>query len=203
MKKVLFSVVFVVVSLYSLSSQADGGGSFQFLQGEGDFGKTGTVDYFWSREKFSGYGFYDKFENGPTQYFTEHSLYYSVSKRFFLAGEVTQSEFGDIQKVGAGVNLSDFVSPVLPFSFFQVSYFAKSWGATAEQTTIVWQSKKLTLSENVSVYLSGFANILDHGPNFAQSQLWFAFGSSKFEVGLESERFGRAVNTSLALKYNF
>ncbi len=202
MKKVLCKAFIVVLFFVPIFAQADVGGNFQLLQGEGNFGKTGTLEYVWSEGKFSGYGFYDRIENGPTQYFTEHAMYYSLSEHFYLAGEVTKSAFGDVQKVGAGVNLTDFLIPSLPVDFFTVRYYAKAWGAREEQVEIVWQSKKFMLSDSIGFYMSGFANILDDGPNFTQPQAWFTFGSSKFEIGFEFEQFGNTKNTSFAFKYN-
>jgi hypothetical protein len=202
MKNVLFCSL-IVFLFCSTSAHADVGGDFQFLKGEGGFGETGTVEYFWSEGKFSGYGFYDSLRSTPLRYFTEHAVYYSLSERFYLASEVTQHGFGTFQKAGFGFSLGDLLATTVPLDVLEVRYYGKAWGASEEQVEVVWSSRQFRVSDGIGMYFSGFANIPDHGSIFTQPQLWFTLGSSKIEVGLEYEQWGKTKNTSLAFKYNF
>lgn len=197
-------VYILLVSLIITSTaNADIGGNVHVLRGENDL-SVGTAEYYWSKGKFSGFGFYDQFNHGTLRYFTDHSLDYSLNDYVFLSGEVGRSSFGDMQKVGVGVRLGAlFPEDHNPFLFLNVTRYAKVWGADVENTEISWQTKSLSLGNSVSVYLSGFADIRDNAPDVKQPQIWFTFGDSKFEVGAELDMFGDKETLLIAVKYNF
>ena len=68
---------------------------------------------------------------------------------------------------------------------------------------VSWGTKDLRLTDDVSMYASGFADFKKTAPDVVEPQLWLKFDDSPIEVGTEVSIFGEQTSMSAAVKFKF
>ena len=190
----------LTLSTSVFAQELDVGANVHILQGE--TGSTVvTAEYDWQLGNLGGFGFVDKNVDG-TGYFTNHEVRLDVHGPVYALAEVGGSPAWDFQLVGVGVKLRNL--PVVRDNFVFLNVTAElARGANANQFKIVWRTRDLKLTEDVSVYSSGFARFRIDAPDVIQPQVWVKIKDIPVEFGSEIAVFGDTVNVQVAVKVNF
>lgn len=163
-----------------------------------------TVEYAWANGDLSGFGFVDKSIDSDF-FITDHEVRLDVEGPVYVSAELGYNRFGGEQgKVGVGVRLSGL--PVIRDNFVYLNVYAQHtvFGPDSERIIgVSWATKDLRVTDGVSVYASGFADIRHDAPDVIQPQLWLKFDDSPVEVGTEVSIFGDQASVSAAAKFNF
>ena len=167
-------------------------------------GKVVTAEYAWAKGRLSGFGFVDKsLETGFV--ITDHEVRANVAGPFYVNAEVGYNRFGgNMGKVGAGVNLGSL--PVVRDKLVYLRIYAQKtiFGPDADRIIgVSWGTKDLRLTDDVSMYASGFADFKKNAPDVVEPQLWLKFDDSPIEVGTEVSIFGEQTSMSAAVKFKF
>lgn len=203
MKNLVTLLLTALVSLFPLAAFAQDGyfeANTQALIGD----DVVTGEYTWAKGDWSGYGFADVAVNDDF-YITDHEIRYRVAEPAFVSAELGYDRFGGTRfKIGVGANLNgvQFVND----NFVFLNVYAQKVLEGPEGDYIVgvaWETKPLQLSEDIGVYVTGFADLKKNAPDVFQPQVWLKFNGSPLEVGFEYAQFGDSNSVSGALKLKF
>ena len=163
-----------------------------------------SAEYSWAKGDLSGFGFVDKSLNSDF-IITDHEVRAQVVEPVYVSAEVGYNRFGgERMKVGVGVKLGDL--PVVRDNFVYLNAYAQHTvhGSDADQIVgVSWGTKDLRLTDDVSIYASGFADFKSSAPDVIQPQLWLKFDKVPVEVGGEVSIFGKQTDYSLSVKFKF
>lgn len=203
MKNAIILSLAIIASLFTLPAHAQDGyfnANAQALIGDDIV----TGEYAWAEGDWSGYGFADVAVNDDF-YITDHEVRYHVGRPAYVSAELGYDRFGGTRfKVGVGANLNGV--PFVNDNFVFMNVYAQKVVEGPEGDYIVgmaWETKSLQLTEDMSVYVAGFADLKKSAPDVFQPQVWLKFNNSPFEVGIEYAQFGNDNSVSGALKLKF
>jgi len=163
-----------------------------------------TAEYSWANGRFGGYGYVDKSLQSDFV-ITDHEVRLNVTGPFYVNTEVGYNRFGGAMgKVGAGVNLSGLPLIKDYFIYLRVYVQKSAFGPDAGRITgVSWGTKYFQLTKEISIYISGFADIKQNAPDVIEPQVWLKFNNLPVEVGAEISIFGHSTKVSGAVKLKF
>jgi hypothetical protein len=181
------------------ASAQDIGGGVEVLQST-DGQTVATATYNWRSGKLDGFGFVDVFPNGgPLDFLTSHTVNYEIDGPVFASAEIGATNFGQTVRAGVGVNL-----PVPGMRFTRVTAYPFVQGdGDRRQVKVTWMSEDLRISDDVSVYTTGFARFRDGAPDVAQPQFLVKIDDVPVEFGAEVGFFGSQTSVSAMIRMSF
>lgn len=163
-----------------------------------------SAEYAWQSGNLGGYGFVDKSLDSDF-IITDHEVRLDVAGPLYVSAEIGYNKFGgEMGKVGVGVRLGGL--PVVRDGFAYLNVYAQQsvFGPDADQIVgASWSTKDIRVTDDVSVYVSGFADFKVGAPDVTQTQVWVKPANSKFEFGTEVATFGGDVSFFVAVKRKF
>lgn len=183
-------IISLLTSLLPLNALAEDylGGNIQLLLGETEDKNSVTLEYYWSKGKFSGFGHHDEFEDGF--YVSEHLVNYDVAPYVYVTARATSTSLGNSQLFGAGFRAGSLPYLNKFFEMLDIIYLPTVVGDNSKQWNAVWATKqwKPFGEAKVGFYLAGFYRDREDDPNFGQPQAWMSLNNG-WDIGVEVDHF--------------